>query len=176
MRHLIVMVRDPVPGRVKTRLQTRYSPEQASEIYAAFVRDVCDTARTLPIDKRIITYDPPGAERAVQTLCGEDWHYVPQAQADLGDWRLTDCDLYVTKEPCPMCAGAVVHCRLQRVIYGCPDEKGGAAGGGFINLLQQPSLNHSALVTGGLLEEDSRRLLRTFFQEARNKTRTSGAN
>jgi tRNA(adenine34) deaminase len=101
---------------------------------------------------------------------------LTQAQAGIGDWRLTDCDLYVTKEPCPMCAGAMVHCRIRRLFYGCPDDKGGAAGGGFINLLQQPTLNHSAPVTGSLLEEESRRLLRTFFLEARNKTRTSGSN
>lgn len=101
---------------------------------------------------------------------------LTQAEAGLGDWRLTGCDLYVTKEPCPMCAGAIVHCRIRRVIYGCPDEKGGAAGGGFINLLQQPTLNHTAMVTAGMLEEESRRLLRAFFQEARNKTRSSGAN
>src|ERR1700741_5523211 len=53
---------------------------------------------------------------------------LTQAEASVGDWRLTDCDLYVTKEPCPMCAGAVVHVRLRRVIFGCPDPKGGAAG------------------------------------------------
>ena len=54
---------------------------------------------------------------------------LTQAESALGDWRLADCDLYVTKEPCPMCAGAIVHCRVKRVIFGCPDVKGGAAGG-----------------------------------------------
>ncbi|HTI71284.1 MAG TPA: tRNA adenosine(34) deaminase TadA, partial [Candidatus Limnocylindria bacterium] len=66
---------------------------------------------------------------------------LTQAQQATGDWRLTDCTLYVTKEPCPMCAGAVVHCRLARVVYGAPDPKGGAAGGAM-NLLQFPTLNH----------------------------------
>ncbi len=101
---------------------------------------------------------------------------LTQAESVIGDWRLTDCDLYVTKEPCPMCAGAIVHCRIRRVIYGCGDEKGGAAGGGFINLLQQPTLNHQADVTAEVLGEESRQLLRTFFAEARTKSRTSGAN
>ncbi len=54
---------------------------------------------------------------------------LTQAQSALGDWRLSECDLYVTKEPCPMCAGAIMHCRVRRVIFGCPDVKGGAAGG-----------------------------------------------
>ncbi|MDF1823073.1 MAG: tRNA adenosine(34) deaminase TadA [Verrucomicrobiales bacterium] len=93
---------------------------------------------------------------------------LTQAQESMGDWRLTDCDLYVTKEPCPMCAGAIVHCRIRRVIFGCGDAKGGAAGG-FINLLQQPTLNHFSEVTPGVLEEDSKLLLKTFFHEARSK-------
>lgn len=101
---------------------------------------------------------------------------LTQAQSTVGDWRLTDCDLYVTKEPCPMCAGAIVHCRLRRVIYGCVDEKGGAAGGGFVNLLNQPNLNHQCSLTAGVLAEESRHLLRLFFTEARNKTRNSRVN
>src|SRR5712675_1598923 len=59
---------------------------------------------------------------------------LTQAEAAVGDWRLSDCDLYVTKEPCPMCAGAAIHVRLRRVIFGCADPKGGAAGG-LLNLL-----------------------------------------
>ncbi len=98
---------------------------------------------------------------------------LTQAEEALGDWRLTDCDLYVTKEPCPMCAGAIVHCRIRRVIFGCADEKGGAAGG-FINLLQQPTLNHFSEVTQGVLEEDSKTLLKTFFLEAREKKKRGG--
>src|SRR5712691_2914083 len=60
---------------------------------------------------------------------------LTQAEAAVGDWRLTDCDLYVTKEPCVMCAGALVHVRMRRVVFGCADPRGGAAGG-LINLLQ----------------------------------------
>src|SRR5687768_6730600 len=62
---------------------------------------------------------------------------ITQAEAAVGDWRLNDCDLYVTKEPCAMCAGALVHVRMRRVIFGCVDERSGAAGG-VINLLQMP--------------------------------------
>lgn len=67
-----------------------------------------------------------------------------------------------------MCAGAIVHCRIRRVIFGCGDPRGGAAGG-FINLLQQPTLNHFSEVTPGVLAEDSKLLLKTFFMEARSK-------
>src|SRR5256885_16500618 len=66
---------------------------------------------------------------------------ITQAEAAVGDWRLNDCDLYVTKEPCPMCAGALVHVRMRRVVFGCADPRGGAAGG-VVNLLQMPGLIH----------------------------------
>src|SRR5512138_3307933 len=74
---------------------------------------------------------------------------LTQAQGAVGDWRLTDCTLYVTKEPCPMCAGAIVHTRLARVVFGVSDPKGGAAGSA-LNLLQFPTLNHRCAITTGV--------------------------
>src|SRR6266545_2980322 len=68
------------------------------------------------------------------------------AEAAVGDWRLTDCDLYITKEPCPMCAGAIVHTRVRRLIFGCADTQSGASGG-MTNLLQHPGLNHHCEIT-----------------------------
>ena len=91
---------------------------------------------------------------------------ITSASNTIKDWRLKDCQLYVTKEPCPMCAGALVHCRLARVVFGAPDPKGGAAGGAM-NLLQFPSLNHECDITPGIMEPDCRRLLQTFFEEKR---------
>ena len=91
---------------------------------------------------------------------------LTQAESAAGDWRLNDCDLYVTKEPCPMCAGAIVHCRIRRVIFGCHDPKSGAAGG-FLNLLQHPNLNHRSEITGGVMEDASRALLLDFFGRRR---------
>ena len=91
---------------------------------------------------------------------------ITQAEAEVGDWRLTDCDLYVTKEPCPMCAGALVHARLRRVIFGCGDSKGGAAGG-LLNLLQMPELNHRCEITPGVLSDNCAALLKDFFAARR---------
>ena len=90
------------------------------------------------------------------------------AEAAIGDWRLTDCTLYVTKEPCPMCAGAIVHCRIARVVFGAPDTNGGAAGGAM-NLLQFPTLNHQTEITPGIMENDCRSMLQNFFKEKRNR-------
>lgn len=93
---------------------------------------------------------------------------ITQAEAAVGDWRLNECDLYVTKEPCAMCAGALVHVRMRRVIFGCADERGGAAGGA-INLLQMPSLNHHCEITGGVLRDECANLLQTFFRARRGQ-------
>lgn len=91
---------------------------------------------------------------------------ITQAEAEVGDWRLNDCDIYVTKEPCPMCAGAIVHARLRRVIFGCGDTKGGAAGG-LLNILQMPELNHRSEITPGVLGPESAALLKEFFSMRR---------
>jgi tRNA(adenine34) deaminase len=91
---------------------------------------------------------------------------ITQAEAAVEDWRLNDCDLYVTKEPCPMCAGAIVHARLRRVIFGCPDPKGGGAGG-LVNLLQMPELNHRCEITPGVLADECLGIIREFFRARR---------
>src|SRR5205807_6519246 len=91
---------------------------------------------------------------------------ITQAEAAVGDWRLNDCDVYVTKEPCAMCAGALVHVRMRRVIFGCADERGGAAGG-TINLLQMPGLNHRCEITSGVLRDECAALLQTLFKSRR---------
>lgn len=98
---------------------------------------------------------------------------LTQAESAVGDWRLTDCTLYVTKEPCPMCAGAIVHVRLARVVFGASDPKAGAAGSAM-NLLQFPSLNHRCEITAGVREEECRSLLRDFFAEQRAKEKRPG--
>src|SRR5260370_23442024 len=91
---------------------------------------------------------------------------VTQAEAAVGDWRLLDCDLYVTKEPCVMCAGALVHVRIRRVIFGCADSRAGAAGT-VINLLQHSSLNHRCQITAGVLQEECTAILQDFFRKRR---------
>jgi len=94
---------------------------------------------------------------------------LTQAEAAVGDWRLNECDLFVTKEPCPMCAGALVHVRMRRVVFGCPDPRGGAAGG-LLNLLQNPSLNHQCDIAAGVFGNECADLLQSFFREKRLRT------
>src|SRR5947199_4122808 len=89
---------------------------------------------------------------------------LTQAEEVVGDWRLTECTIYVTKEPCAMCAGAIIHVRLARVVFGVGDPMGGAAGG-VLNLLQFPSFNHRCEITRGVRESECREMLRNFFAE-----------
>jgi len=112
------------------------------------------------------------AHNQVETLKDATAHAemlaLTQAEDVVGDWRLNDCTLYVTKEPCPMCAGALVHTRVARVVFGASDGKGGAAGG-VINLLDFPPLNHRCAITMGVREPECRGLLQSFFAEQRGK-------
>ena len=97
---------------------------------------------------------------------------ITQAEAAIGDWRLNECTLYVTKEPCPMCAGALVHARMARVVFGASDPKAGCAGGA-LNLLQFPTFNHRCAISPGVREEECRRLLKAFFAERRSQSQGS---
>jgi tRNA(adenine34) deaminase len=93
---------------------------------------------------------------------------LTQAEAAVGDWRLTECDLYATKEPCPMCAGALVHTRVRRVIFGCTDPASGAAGS-VMNLLQMPGLNHRCEIAFGILQDECAAILQNFFRKRRGE-------
>jgi len=93
------------------------------------------------------------------------------AQQAVGDWRLGKCTLYVTREPCPMCAGAIIHVRLARVVFGASDAKMGAAGSA-LNLLQFPTSNHRCAISGGVREPECRTLLQTFFAKQRRKQKS----
>lgn len=93
---------------------------------------------------------------------------IRRAAAVLGGWRLTGCTLYVTLEPCPMCAGAAHAARISRLVYATPDPKAGAAGT-LYDIPRDARLNHTFPVTWGVLEEESAALLRAFFQERRGR-------
>ena len=95
---------------------------------------------------------------------------IRQASAVIGHWRLEECALYVTLEPCSMCAGAIVNSRIRRVVYGCDDPKAGAVRS-LYRLIDDPRLNHRAELTSGVCAEECAQLLRQFFQERRASKR-----
>ncbi len=93
---------------------------------------------------------------------------IRRASKKLGDWRLEECTMYVTLEPCPMCAGAIVQARIPEVVIGAMNPKAGCAGS-IINLLQMDRLNHRVRMETGIMEEDCQKLLKDFFKDLRQK-------
>ena len=93
---------------------------------------------------------------------------IEEASRVLDRWRLEDCTLYVTVEPCPMCAGALVNARIKRLVIGAMDKKTGACGS-VVNLLEEGLFNHNVEVEKGILEEECRTLIKDFFKELREK-------
>lgn len=102
------------------------------------------------------------------TLAHAEILAINKASKVLGDWRFEDCTMYVTLEPCPMCAGAIVQARIPRVVIGSMNPKAGCAGS-VLNLLQQDGLNHQVEVTKGVLAEECSGLMTSFFRELRKK-------
>lgn len=97
---------------------------------------------------------------------------IEAASRKLGTWRLEGCTLYVTLEPCPMCAGAIVQSRIEKVVYGAPDPKAGCVGT-LMNLVQEERFNHQAQVVPGVLKEQCGAMLSEFFKRLRQKKKKS---
>ena len=100
------------------------------------------------------------------TLSHAEITAIRKASKKMGDWRLEDCTLYVTLEPCQMCAGAIVQARITRVVMGTMNPKAGC-GGSILNILEMPQFNHQVQVTRGMLEEECTQMLTSFFKELR---------
>ncbi len=99
---------------------------------------------------------------------------IRKACRKTGDWRLEGCSMYVTLEPCPMCAGALVQCRIDEVVIGCMNPKAGCAGS-VINLLQTEGFNHQVRITTGILETECAQMLTGFFRELRRRKKMEPA-
>ncbi len=102
------------------------------------------------------------------TLAHAEIIAIRKAAKVIGDWRLEDCTMYITLEPCPMCAGAIVQARISRVVVGAMNPKAGCAGS-VINLLQMDGFNHKAELTSGVLVDECRTMLQDFFKEMRKR-------
>ena len=108
--------------------------------------------------------------RKKTTLAHAELDAIAKASKVLGDWRLEECTMYVTLEPCQMCAGAIVQARIPKVVIGCMNPKAGCAGS-VLNLLQMKEFNHQVEVVRGIREEECSELLSSFFRELRRQKR-----
>ena len=143
------------------------SDEQFMREALALARQAATTGE-VPVGAVVVKHGEIIGRGYNQPISGQD----PTAHAEIvalraaatqsGNYRLTDCELFVTLEPCAMCAGAIMHARLARVVYGAPDPKTGACGS-VVNLFAEPRLNHQTAVVGGLLAAECSELLQTFF-------------
>lgn len=144
------------------RLALEEAVKAASEgevpVGAVMVRDGCVVASA----HNLVEQTKRGTAHA-ELLC------IDKASEQLGYWRLEDCVLYVTKEPCPMCAGGLVNCRVGRLVYGCGDSRMGAAGGSM-DLTALPGALHAVQVTSGVLEAECRGVIQEFFQRRRRES------
>ena len=119
----------------------------------------------ITLDGRIVGRGRNRRERAKNALAHAELEAIDEACRTLGGWRLWRCTLYVTLEPCPMCAGAIINARIARVVYGAPDAKAGSCGS-LTDLFALP-YNHRPEVTAGVLQEESQALLQEFFRRLR---------
>ncbi|MEE1315361.1 MAG: tRNA adenosine(34) deaminase TadA [Faecalimonas sp.] len=104
------------------------------------------------------------------TLSHAELEAIRKASKKMGDWRLEDCTMYVTLEPCQMCSGAIVQARMKRVVIGCMNPKAGCAGS-ILNLLQMEEFNHQVEIEKGVLESECSEMMKRFFKELREKNR-----
>ena len=140
--------------------------EALRQAVRAYEADEVPVGAVVVHEGRVIARDFNRVEAQKDATAHAEMLALTAAEAAIGDWRRTGCTLYSTKEPCPMCAGAIVHCRVDRVVFGTADPKGGAAGGA-LNLLHSPTLTHQCQITSGVREEDCRQLIQQFFRDKR---------
>lgn len=104
------------------------------------------------------------------TLAHAEITAINRASKIIGDWRLEGCTLYVTLEPCQMCAGAIIQARIPEVVMGCMNSKAGC-GGSILNILEMPEFNHQATVTRGIMEQECSDILKVFFTDLRERNK-----
>ncbi len=140
--------------------------EALKEALAAFERGEVPVGSVLVYQNQIIARSFNQVETLIDATAHAETLCIRQGSAILNNWRLTGCTLYTTLEPCPMCAGALISSRIDRVVWGAPDIRQGA-GGSLISLLGQPHPIHTVQVTSGVLADESAALLKSFFQQRR---------
>jgi tRNA(adenine34) deaminase len=144
----------------------RWMEEALREAESAVAHDDVPIGAVVVHDARIIGRGRNERELREDPTAHAEVLALREAAAALGSWRVLDSTLYVTLEPCAMCAGAIVLSRIPRVVYGCTDPKAGAAGS-VLDVLAEPRLNHRPEVLGGVLADECAELLRSFFRARR---------
>ena len=145
-----------------------YMAEALKEAQLAFDKNEIPVGAVIVRDNKIIARAHNLRETQGSAIAHAEVLAIQEACRALSSWRLSDCDLYVTLEPCPMCAGAIVNARLKSVYFGAWDEKAGCCGS-VVQLMSPGLFNHTPILYEGIMEEPCRELLRRFFMEKRTE-------
>lgn len=146
----------------------RYMKEAIKQAKKAYALDEVPIGCVIVQDNKIIARGYNRRNTDKNALAHAEISAIKKASKKTGDWRLEDCTMYVTLEPCQMCAGAIVQSRMKKVVIGAMNPKAGCAGS-VINILQMKQFNHQAEMGNGILEKECADMLSTFFKELREK-------
>ena len=144
----------------------RYMKEAIKQAKKAYALDEVPIGCVIVQDNKIIARGYNRRNTDKNALAHAEISAIKKASKKTGDWRLEDCTMYVTLEPCQMCAGAIVQSRMKKVVIGAMNPKAGCAGS-IINILQMKQFNHQAEMENGILEKECADMLSTFFKELR---------
>ncbi len=148
--------------------EERYMKEAIRQAHKAWKLGEVPIGCVIVRDGKIIARGYNRRNTDKNTLAHAELQAIRKASRAAGDWRLEDCTIYVTLEPCQMCAGAIVQARIPRLVIGSRNPKAGCAGS-VLNLLQVPAFNHQVEITEGVLEEECSSMLTNFFRDLREK-------
>lgn len=158
--------------RKKMSDNEKFMKEALRQAKKAYAMEETPIGCVLVHEGKIIARGYNKRNKKKNTLAHAEIIVIDKASRVLGDWRLEECTMYVTLEPCPMCAGAIVQARIPKVVIGSMNPKAGCAGS-VLNLLDMPGFNHRVEVERGILEEPCSRLMSGFFKELRLKRKKS---
>ena len=156
-------------------VEEKYMKEAIKQAKKAYAIDETPIGCVIVYEDKIIARGYNRRNTDKSTLAHAEITAIKKACKKLGDWRLEGCTLYVTLEPCPMCAGAIVQSRIDRVIVGSMNPKAGCAGS-VLNILQTDGFNHQTELTTGILKEECSQLMTTFFKELRMRKKKGQSN
>ncbi len=151
-------------------VQEKYMKEALKQAKKAYALGEVPIGCVIVHEGRIIGRGYNRRNTDKNTLAHAEITAINKASRRIGDWRLEECTLYVTLEPCQMCAGAIVQARIPEAVIGCMNPKAGCAGS-ILNILEMPQFNHQVCVTRGVLEEECSSLLKLFFTELRRRNK-----
>ena len=153
-------------------LDAKFMRLALKEAHKASLLDEVPVGAVLVFEGRVVARAFNKRETLNSPIAHAEILVIEKASKKLKSWRLVDSTIYITLEPCPMCAGAILNARIPRVVYGAKDPKGGALGSSF-NLFAQPNLNHYPEITSGILENECSKTLSDFFKKKRESKEKS---